>query len=208
MRRSIKILIVIAIVGAMLSVIGAGVVLANGGDSDSKGDSDRETRRAELQADFAEALGVTPETLVAAIQQVVLDRIDAAVADGKISEEKASEWRTAVESGERPKLRWAKIAGGDREAAAEALTTELGVTVADLSNARQQVVLDRLDAAVADGKISEEEAAEKRAAIESGEFEWKKGKRDFGKHFDKDCDKDGDSDDDPDYDEDETVETE
>ena len=106
MRRSIKILIVIAIVGAMLSVIGAGVVLANGGDSDSKGDSDRETRRAELQADFAEALGVTPETLVAAIQQVVLDRIDAAVADGKISEEKASEWRTAVESGERPKLRW------------------------------------------------------------------------------------------------------
>ncbi len=49
---------------------------------------------------FAE--GTSLEELKADWQQAALDHIDAAVEAGKISEEKADAWRTAIESGERP----------------------------------------------------------------------------------------------------------
>ena len=83
---------------------------------------------------------------------------------------------------------------------ATALAEELEVTVDDLAAARKQVALNRVDDAVEAGKITEEQAEEIRAKIESGEGrEHGRGHHGFGKrggkHFDAghDKDKDGDS---------------
>jgi len=51
---------------------------------------------------LAEELGVTVDDLQAAMRQVLLDRIDAAVEAGKISAERGEELKTAIESGEKP----------------------------------------------------------------------------------------------------------
>ena len=121
---------------------------------------------------------MTLEELDAAFQQVALDRVDAAVEAGRIDEQKAAELRTAIESGELAAKRFGRGLKGSGEALAE----ELGVTVDALTAARKQVALDRVDDAVEAGKITEEEATEIRAKIESGQgLERGRGQHDFGK---------------------------
>ena len=191
MKRHIRPLFVALGIAVLFSALGLGVVLAEGGgDSGDKG-----ARAEERRAAFAEALGVTVEELDAAFKQVALDRIDAAVEAGKLTDEQADEARAKIESGDaaadgKRRLGHAfKRARPDADGAdgREALAAALGVTVDDLAAAARQVALDRVDAAVEAGKITEEQAAEIRAAIESGE------KPDFGKGkrgHDRDCGKD------------------
>lgn len=148
---------------ALAGALGAGPATAEGG-----GDNDDEI------AALAGALGVTVEELEAAKRQVMLDRIDAAVESGWLGEERAERLREAVESGEEPGhgrgfrgpgFGWHGADGSEGAALAEAL----GVTIEELEAAMREVVLARIDAAVADGKLSEERAAAMREAIESGE---------------------------------------
>ena len=164
---------------ALAGALGAGPATAEG-----DGDSDK-------GAALAEALGVTVAELEAARRQVALDRIDAAVESGRLSEERAGTLREAIESGEerghwrghRRHFGW----HGDEDDGGAAFAEALGVTVAELEAARRQVALDRIDAAVADGKLTEERAEALREAIESGEGRWhgRFGRghrgRDFGK---------------------------
>lgn len=175
MHRTLKSLLV-AFGGALLfSVLGVGVVLAEGDgdggdDSSATTEETRQSRIEESRAAFAEALGVTVDELTAAFKQVALDRVDETVEAGKVTEEKAAEWRAAIESGEsegkRRGWRWFKHG---RDSGGQALADALGVTVDELAAARKQVVLDRIADAVEAGKLTEEKAEAWRTAIESGE---------------------------------------
>ncbi len=197
MTRHIRPLLVALGIAMLFSALGVGVVLAQGGGGNGDAAGDKRARMEESRAAFAEALGVTVDDLAAARKQVALDRIDAAVESGKLTEDEAAELRARIESGDiggdgkgkRRAARAFKRGKSDINAArGEALAAALGVTVDDLAAARKQVALDRIDAAVEAGKITEERAETLRAAIESGE------KPDFGKErrgHHKGGDKDG-----------------
>ena len=159
---------------ALAGALGAGPAAAEGDGDDrgahhNRGDYDK-------GAALAEALGVTVEELEAAKRQAALDRIAAAVADGELSEERADALREAIESGERRGhmrgfrghgfgFGWHDDEGDKGAAFAEAL----GVTVEELEAAMREVALDKIDAAVESGRLSEERAEAMREAIESGE---------------------------------------
>ena len=205
MKRRIKSLVVALVIAGLFSALGVGVVLARGGgdgDRESHGvtEEEKQAKAEEARTEFAEALGVTLEELDAAFQQVALDRVDAAEADGTIDADQATELRTAIESGEFAGKRFGRGFRGAGSDGATALAEELEVTVDDLAAARKQVALNRVDGAVEAGKITEEQAEEIRAKIEAGEGrEHGRGHHGFGKrggkHFDAshDKDKDGDS---------------
>lgn len=185
MNRTIKSLVVAGAIALLFSALSVGIVFAEGDGDGGSDPSDtteetKQSRAEEARADFAEALGVTVEDLDAAFQEIALDRIDDALDAGTITEERAAELRTAIESGEgkgRFLARGRFLRGGsdNREALAEALD----VSVDDLVAAGKQVALDRVDEAVESGKITEEKAEELRTAIESGE------KLDRGRGHDK-----------------------
>ena len=167
-------------------------------------------------AAFAEALGVTVEELEAAIRQVTLDRIDAAVEAGRLSEERAEMLREAIESGEpfeRDRFdhghrgRGFGFGFGFDGASADVLPEDLAERLRDLLEAvesgefdvrdfgesfgifrlgiaggfgfdgamtageRQQAMLDRIDAAVEAGTLSEERADALRTLIETDDGE-------------------------------------
>ncbi|MEX2160236.1 MAG: hypothetical protein WEB04_12620 [Dehalococcoidia bacterium] len=65
-------------------------------------DSDREGLRDEYLAQLAENLGVSQADLEAALTQTALDMVDKAVADGKLTEEEATQIREKINSGEAP----------------------------------------------------------------------------------------------------------
>ena len=164
---------------ALTGAFGIGPAAAEGGDDGDRGaHHDRDDHdEGDEGAALAEALGVTVEDLEAAMRQVMLDRIDAAVDAGRLSEEHAEALREAIESGEEPGrgfrghhgfghgLGWRGDEGEEGAAFAEAL----GVTAEELEAAMRQVALDRIDAAVEAGKLTEERAEMLREAIESGE---------------------------------------
>jgi anti-sigma28 factor (negative regulator of flagellin synthesis) len=180
MNRTIKSLLVAGVMAALFSALSIGVVFAEGGSdgSDASSGTTEETKASRLEeyrAAFAEAVGVTVEELDAALQAVALARVDAAVEADKLTEEKAEELRTAIESGERQGAWTGKRRGvlafkRGGSAAGEALAAELGVTVDDLTAARKQVALDRIDDAVEAGKLTAEKGEELKAAVESGEW--------------------------------------
>jgi transposase len=59
---------------------------------------------------------------------------------------------------------------GERQAFQAAVAEKLGVTTTELENAYKAAALERLDAAVAAGRITEEQADAIRERIESGDF--------------------------------------
>ena len=153
---------------ALAGALGAGPATAEGDGDGDKG------------AALAEALGVTVEELEAAKRRVALDRIAAAVESGRLGEERAGTLREAIESGEE-RGHWRGHGGhgghgwgwhGDGDDGGAAFAEALGVTVEELDAAMRQVALDKIDAAVADGKLTEERAEALREAIESGEERW------------------------------------
>ena len=182
MNRSIKSLLVALGLAMLFSALSVGVVFAEGGgDGDDSSDTTEETRESRGEAfreDLAEALGVTVEELETAFKQVALDRVNAAEEAGTITEEQAESARTKIESGE-----WGdKRRGGHRFGRGGSLD---GETLDERKAQWKQAALDRIDAAVEAGTISEEKAEELKSAIESGEKPDRDGRsggrRGFGK---------------------------
>lgn len=205
---------------ALTGTFGIGPAAAEGGDDDGDrgahhdgDDRDRSDGRAAL----AGALGVTVEELEAAVREVALDRIDAAVDAGKLTEERAETLRAAIESGE-PFGR-GRFDDGHRGrgfgfhgrgfdgAIADMLPEGLAERLRDLIEAvesgefdardfgesfgifrlgivggdgfdfeeRQQAMLDRIDAALEAGMLSEERADALRTLIETDDGEGRGG---------------------------------
>jgi hypothetical protein len=110
-----------------------------------------------LQEDLAEALGITTDELTAARQEAKAAAIDQALEDGLITEAQAEELRSndaAFPFGGRWGG-WLSEQGLDYEALfAEAL----GISVEDLQAAYGKAVAARIDQAVANGNLTEEQA--------------------------------------------------
>jgi hypothetical protein len=86
-------------------VLGAFAIAAVGAQEDSPtpspaAEEEGESRRDNYKEKLAENLGISLEDLEAAIKQTHLDLIDEALADGKITEERADEMRERVENGD------------------------------------------------------------------------------------------------------------
>ena len=87
----------------VIAVLGAVLLLGAGGAAVAQTQTD--DRAAERQAfldDVAERLGVTSDELEKAFKDARLARIDAALADGKITQEEADRMKQGIESGKGP----------------------------------------------------------------------------------------------------------
>ena len=87
----------------MLAGLAAGLAVAAGGvglaAAQSGGEASGPAGPEKVLADVAERLGVSEQALEDAFRAEGLERLDAAVAAGRISEERAAELRARIESG-------------------------------------------------------------------------------------------------------------
>ncbi len=173
-----KLLIVLAAVAALgvalVAVVGAGA---------EEGDGPAKTFISKL----ADRLGISEEELAGAVKDTQLEMIDEAVADGKLTQDQADRLKERIEEGELvfpgrgrpgPRERECRIAQGVVASAAGILDMTPGDLVAELRDGRslaqvaeengmtseelQTALLDaaqeRLDQAVADGKLTQDQA--------------------------------------------------
>lgn len=109
-------------------------------------------RRAEHQARLAEKLGIDVSTLQAAQDEIFEEDLQAAVDEGRITQERADEILEARANGE-------FVGPGRGHHGPRGFDGDIDT----------DTLLERLDEAVADGRITQERADEIREAIESGE---------------------------------------
>ena len=187
------------------SAVAAKVAEILGTDAQETADAieqaNQEVRQEAQQAaldDFAgrvaETLGTDATATANAIEQVAGEmrsealeaKLQAALDDGRITEEQAQEYRDKADSAGRRGFGYG-FKGGDDEEFANRVGAVLEVDGSDVADAIEGAMTDirteaaesRLQAAIDSGKITEEEAAEIREKISSGE--WKGfGKR--GRH--------------------------
>jgi hypothetical protein len=170
-----RIMLIAAALSAIAVVAASGTALAGNGAKADKG--------TPLRDAIAAKLGVTPEQFQAAVTAVAVARIDAAVASGKLSAERAAKLKQALADGKLGKLRLGlhkqAKAFAKRGAAVKAFTEYLGVTKAELRaelkagkslaeiakangktpagvvNLALEKISARLDMAVAKGRLTE-----------------------------------------------------
>jgi polyhydroxyalkanoate synthesis regulator phasin len=161
----------------------AGVALAGGGAAIAA--TQLGSPKAESQAvinDAAKQLGVTPSALSDALKKALSDRVDAAVAAGRITKEQGDELKARIQSGEFPLFfghpgfgHPGPFGGLDTTATYLGLTEDQvisqlqsGKTLAEIAQAQGKsvdgliqamtgAVQKRLDAAVAAGRITKEQ---------------------------------------------------
>lgn len=171
----------------LLSVGAAALAVAGGGAAiaATTGGSPQEESKAVVE-DAAKQLGVTPSRLNAALKRALENRVDAAVADGRITEEQGDAIKARIEAQDYPLLGFGMARHGrlwmhrlgHLDAAASylgvapsELRTQLqsGKTLADVAKAKDRSVeglvsalvaaeKKKLDAAVASGRITQEQA--------------------------------------------------
>jgi hypothetical protein len=161
--RSRRTLVAIGAAGAL--AVGAGAAYA----AQSGGDGDGERGPAAALADVAARVGVSEQELRDAFQAEALERLDQAVADGRLTEEQAAEIRERIESGEGPGFRahhgphhgpggpvalGLETAAGYLELEPEALLEELrsGRTLADVAEEQGKSVEGLEDVLVAEAR--------------------------------------------------------
>jgi polyhydroxyalkanoate synthesis regulator phasin len=191
MKTKTKNGLVVGIVIALLVGLGAaGAIAANGGLSP-------EDESKAIIDDAASQLGVEPDELSSALEKAMKNRIDAAVAAGRLTEEQATALKERIDSGDFPLLGAGAyfgfhghgpghLAGGEVFAAAASylglteaeLRTQLeDQTLAEVAKAKGKSVSGLVDAmvgaaekaidqAVADGKLTKEQADRMKAGLE------------------------------------------
>jgi hypothetical protein len=118
-----------------------------------------------LVTEAAKQLGVTRAALVAAIEKAAVARIDEAVEDGDADQGDADELKDEAQDN----LRFAIHLSRTRSVAAN-----LGITTAKLNtefrDARRALIVARIDEAVEDGDLEEDEAVELKEELEDAEL--------------------------------------
>ena len=171
----------------------AALVIASGGVAvgATQFGSPKEESQA-VVADAAKQLGIAPEKLSAALKQALQNRVDAAVAAGRITKEQGNELKARIQSGEAPLFPLGghhegglRHHGPGLDAAAsylgiteEQLKTELeggktlaqvakahGKTAAGLVDALVAEAEKKLDAAVKAGRLTQAQANEMLAGL-------------------------------------------
>jgi hypothetical protein len=186
MKRTVRLKLA-GVVAALVAALGAGGAIAAtqlspGQESDA------------IIADAAKELGVDADELDAALKQALENRIDAAVEAGTLTEAQAAELKERLTSGELPLVGLGPGLGHrhigphlvDLEAAASYLgfteaelraSFEDGETLAEVAEAEGKSVdglvtalvaaaRERLDEAVEDGRLTEEQRTERLAELE------------------------------------------
>jgi hypothetical protein len=135
---------------AALAVAGGGVAIGA-----TQFGSPREESRA-VVADAAKQLGIEPAKLSAALKKALENRVDAAVASGRLSKDEGDEVKTRIESGELPLL----FAGGPHRRlghpglSLDVVATYLGLRASELrTELRSGKTLAQI--AIAHGKTAE-----------------------------------------------------
>jgi len=178
--------VIVGLAAAAVLATGGGVAYAEmqGGN----GGSQLEARRQAFVDDVAAHLGVAPADLTQAFKTAALQRLDAAVAAGRLTQGQADVIRTRIESGAGPlRLRrpgYGLFARGVHPAAdylgiePQQIASELrsgkslaeiarehGKTAAGLEQALLSAAQDRLDTAVQNGRLSQSEADQLLAGL-------------------------------------------
>jgi hypothetical protein len=86
----------IVVTGVSLALVGGGV----GGAIAATSDSTPQTEKTAFLADAADRLGVQPSKLEDALEQAALDRVDAAVKDGRLTQAEANAIKARISSGD------------------------------------------------------------------------------------------------------------
>lgn len=179
-----------SVAAAVVVVAGAGAAIAATRDTSPKGES-----QAALN-DAAKELGIAPAKLQTAIENALAKRVDAAVADGRLTKEQGEELKARIKAGDvpllAPKLRGhghgrghfkhfrkleaaATYLGVERAELREALRSgksladvarEQGKSVDGLVTALTKAATDRLDAAVAAGRLTDAQRDEIASRLE------------------------------------------
>ena len=145
----------------------------------------RQAALDDLAGRVAETLGTEAEATADAIEQVAGEmrsealeqKLQDALENGRITEEQAQEYRDKADSAGWHGFGYG-FKGGDAEDFANRVGAILEVEGDDVAEAMEQAITDirseavesRLQAAIDSGKITEEEAAEIREKIESGDW--------------------------------------
>jgi polyhydroxyalkanoate synthesis regulator phasin len=176
MNRKVGLFAALGVVVLLVSGLVAGVALAQGGGEETQGE------RPNLAARVAAHLGVTEQQLVDAFKAARLEMLDEAVAAGKISPEEADQIRQRIEESQGLGLGlrgWRIHAlGGIVSSVAETLDMtpreivqdlRQGQSLAEIGQAKgvstdtlKSAILtaadEKLDQAVADGKLTQDQA--------------------------------------------------
>lgn len=160
---------------AVLMTVGVATASAHRGGP-GKGSGVRGVAVGSLVTEAAKQLDVTRAKLKAAIVDSAIARIDEAVEDEDIDADEAAELKEEASDN----LRVAYSLSRTRTVA-----SELGITTAKLNTgfraARKALILKRIDAAVEDGDLTEEEAAEAKAELADAKLAgYKAAGRGFG----------------------------
>jgi polyhydroxyalkanoate synthesis regulator phasin len=131
-----------------------GALMAEGGFMPMGRSGDISVMRGDDHAALAEALGTTTEALDAARQAAHEALVADAVAAGTLTQEQAD----ALLQGERIGRFRHPLRGINQAAGQAAFAEALGISVEELQTAHSAVFNARIDAAVADGSLTQEEA--------------------------------------------------
>lgn len=165
--RSTRLGVVLAMVAALVLVVGVGSAAAAGGDRPGalKQQAALIADQKAFEAAVAKNLGTTVATLRAAIKTSAAAQIDAALADKDITSDEADTLKGALDDGTLPAARLVTAAG-----VAKALGTTVDKLNAAYSDARKAQVKARVDQAVKDGKITQSFADQLKAKIDDATF--------------------------------------
>ena len=177
MRRTPRTILVLAVATLALA-LGAGTAAAHGGFGGGgglKGIAKALASKKALEADVAKRLGTTTAKLNDAIKSAAKAQIDAAVEDDDITADEGAALKEAIDDGS------LSAQGLGR---ASVVAKALGVTTSKLNDAyreaRQAQAVARVDQAVKDGDLTDDEAADLKKEIEDADFPGYSGGRGFG----------------------------
>jgi hypothetical protein len=163
MTRSLRRLtLLVALSAVSLLAIGAAAAAAHGGGGLL---GPRGASAGALVTKAAANLGVSKAALTDAIEKAAATRIDEAVADGDLDEEDAADLKDAA--GEN--LRLAMAVSRTRTVAANLSKTTAQLNTA-FREARKALLLERIDEAVEDGDLDEDEAAELKEEVDEADL--------------------------------------
>jgi uncharacterized protein YidB (DUF937 family) len=197
--------IIVAGAAAAVAVAGGGAAMAA-----TKVWSPKEESQAVIN-DAAKRLGVDPSDLSDALKQALKDRVDAAVEAGRLTKAQGDELKARIDSGEVPFMFGGLGPGGffhfghvaDLDAAAsylglaeDQLRSQLddGKTLAEIAKAQGKTVdglvralvkdaEQRIDDAVADGRLTKAQGEELKSGLEKRVTGLVNGTLEPGKHF-------------------------
>jgi hypothetical protein len=148
-----------------LLTVGGAAALAHGGGGGGKGRGGGGAKggaiSASLVAEAAKQLNVTPAALRTAINTSAKAEIDEAVADGDIDADEAADLKERVDDS----LKYAYSLSRASKVAANAGKTTAQLNAA-FKAARKAVIIEKINEAVEDGELDEDDAAELKEELE------------------------------------------